>query len=162
MQQRCFEDHLNHLSLTDHPGTGHRTCRILQYMAHNGGTHDWIRRLREYGILQNAHGVDSDMHGVNRFLYQCRNKGTGANKSDACDVVALFAVWLTQARACHGDVTQLRKLVMAHGRSIYLELQVMGGDACAAACGQEALGVLVYLCDDVGMPWQDLVAPASC
>ena len=154
-----FEKHLAELAKTDRPGTGHRTCRILQYMAHNNGTFDWLARLRAYGILRNAHGVDEDMAGVNRFLHRCRETGVGANKSDACDVVAVFATWLSCVRACEFDLPTMRKLAVKHGRDVYLELRVMGGDVCANACGQEALGVLVLLCDDVGVHWQNLVTP---
>tara|TARA_B100000424_G_scaffold183331_1_gene142074 strand:- start:7018 stop:7497 length:480 start_codon:yes stop_codon:yes gene_type:complete len=153
-----FEQHLCALAQTDRPGTGHRTCRILQYMAHDQGTQDWLARLRAYGILQNKHGVDEDMHGVNLFLHQCRTTGVGGNKSDACDVVAVFAVWLQRARQCGTDLVALQALAKKHGREVYLELRVMGGDSCAAACGQEALGVLDLLTRDVGVTWQDIVA----
>ncbi len=154
-----FEHHLTALAQTDRPGTGHRTCRILQYMAHNQGTFDWLARLRAYGVLQNAHGVDEDMAGVNLFLHRCQQTGVGGNKSDACDVVAVFAVWLSRARACRTDLAALQDLARTHGREVYLELKVMGGEMCAAACGQEALGVLALLCDDVGVQWQELVTP---
>ena len=152
-----FEEQYNALSTTGNSGTGQRTCCILRYMANEHGTQAWIARLRSYGILQNKHGVDTNMFGVNLYLQQCRNTGLGGNKSDACDVQAIFAVWLKQAQSCLDDVVQLRKLALKHGRSVYLELRVMGGDACAAACGQEALGVLACLCEDVGATWQDLV-----
>lgn len=156
-----FDLHLNALAETDKPGTGHRTCRILQYMAHQKGTHDWLARLRSYGILKNKHGVDEDMHGVNVYLRRCRETGDGGNKSDACDVIAVFALWLTQARACAGNVAELRSLAKKHGRAVYLELRIMGGDSGAAACGQEALGVLQYLCTDVGIMWQELLRQAE-
>lgn len=152
-----FEEHYSALRTTGNAGTGQQTCRILQYMANEHGTGAWIARLRSYGILQNKHGVDTHMAGVNLYLQQCRNTGVGGNKSDVCDVEAIFAVWLKQAQLCLDDVVELRKLALKHGRSVYLELRVMGGDAYAAACGQEALGVLAVLCEDVGASWEDLV-----
>ena len=154
-----FEQHLTALAQTDRPGTGHRTCRILQYMAHNHGTFDWLARLRAYGILCNSHGVDEDMHNVNAFLQKCQQTGVGANKSDACDVVAVFSAWLTRAKACKLDLQSLQQLAKKHGRDVFLELRVMGGETCAAACGQEAISVLMLLCDDVGVDWHEIVTP---
>lgn len=117
-----FEEQYNALSTTGNAGTGQQTCCILRYMANKNGTQAWIARLRSYGILQNKHGVDTNMFGVNLYLQQCRNTGLGGNKSDACDVQAIFAVWLKQAQSCLDDVVQLRKLALKHGRSVYLEL----------------------------------------
>ena len=122
-----FEQRLTALAQTDRPGTGHHTCRILQYMAHDQGTLDWLARLRAYGILQNEHGVAETMAGVNLFLHRCRQTGVGGNKSDACDVIAIFAAWLSRARECHADLPALQALAKTHGQNVYLELRVMGG-----------------------------------
>ena len=149
-----FHNELEAMARTEQQGKGHATRRLLTHMAHGGGTHEFLRVLGKHGLFRNKHGVHATMSGVNRHLQACRETGAGANKSDACDMIAIFTLWLEQATKCQGNLEQMRCHAATNSRLIYLELCVMGGQGdSAAACGHEAGMVLSHLCEDVGMPY---------
>ena len=160
-----FQRHVQAMASTDDSQTGQATAKILAYMADGAGTTDLIDGMRDAGVLRSAHGVAIDMVDVNKFLVESMQCGAGANKSDACDVVAHFVTWLQGARAASGDLATLQRLALGHGRAVYLEFRVMGGDevhdkASAALCGQWAIDmVLQALCHDVGLSSDVLLAP---
>ena len=160
-----FQRHVEAMACGDDSQSGQATGKILAYMAHGAGTTDLIRGMRDAGVLRSDHGVATDMVDVNKFLVESLQCGHGGNKSDACDVVALFAMWLQGALAAAGDLPTLQRLAVSHGRAVYLEFRVMGGDEVhnksgAAVCGQWAIDmVLQTLCHDVGLSSDALLAP---
>lgn len=152
-----FEEHVRGMAARDNTQSGKCTIAILNYMVCGHGVDDLLRNFFGMQLFCNPHGVALDIDGTNAYMHKAAQTGEYGNKSDKCDIMWMFTVWLQAARQTLTDLRGLQNLAKKHGRNIYLEFRVMGGGEenakQANLCSQWCIDVLLqYLCRDVQLP----------